>query len=133
MIPWLAFAALAGGTTLFTAKTQKNSGKQQQMNIQRQAQVEKIQADQQEVNRRERLNQILAASAVSSAAGIATESQAVALNNARNVSSSEASEDLSDRMRQDLLKREGRAARSAGNLNAASTLLTGATSIAREF
>jgi uncharacterized protein HemX len=132
-LPWLAFAALSAGTTLFTAKQQQNVGKQQQKNLNRQAEQEQLQADQQEVSRREKLNQVLAADAAANSGLMNTESTALALNNAKNASYSESVESLSDRMRQDLLKREGRAARSAGNINAASTLLTGGLSIAREF
>jgi hypothetical protein len=111
-----------------TAKAQKDQGTQQKYDLERQAETEKLSAEGEEIKRRERLNKVLSANVRSAAAsGIKTEgsSQAVALDTAKNISSSEGAESLSQRIRQDMLKREGNAAKQRGSGQAASTLLQG--------
>jgi len=68
---------------------------------------------------------VLSSNIQSVAAGGNTEGsiKAVALKSAKNASSSEGAESLSQRLRQDMLKREGSAARRSGNSQATSTLL----------
>jgi hypothetical protein len=127
---WFTVAAVVVGT-LVTADAQKKQGQQQQMDVERQAETEKLSAEGEEIKRRERLNKVLSANVRSAAAsGIKTEgsSQAVALDTAKNISSSEGAESLSQRIRQDMLKREGNAAKQRGSGQAASTLLQGGIS-----
>ena len=124
---WFTVAAVVVGT-LVTADAQKKAGQQQQFDIERQAETEKLSAEGEEIKRRERLNKVLSANVRSAAAsGIKSEgsSQAVALDTAKNISSSEGAESLSQRIRQDMLKREGNAARQKGKTQATSTLLQG--------
>ena len=110
---------------LVTADAQKKAGQQQQYDIERQAETEKLSAENEEIKRRERLNKVLSSNIQSVAAGGNTEGsiKAVALKSAKNASSSEGAESLSQRLRQDMLKREGSAARRSGNSQATSTLL----------
>lgn len=118
-------------STLVTADAQKKQGQQQQLDLERQAETEKLSAEGEEIKRRERLNKVLSANVRSAAAsGIKSEgsSQAVALDTAKNISSSEGAESLSQKIRQDMLKREGNAARQKGNTQATSTLLQGGIS-----
>lgn len=114
------------GMGLVTADAQIKSGKQTQYNLETQAEQEKLSAQTDEVSRRRRLNQVLASSTqAASASGILGEGtpQSIALASAKNVASSEGAASLSDKIRQDLLRRQGREARSAGQVQAASTLI----------
>lgn len=110
----------------FTIDTQLKAAKQQEFNLERQAEDEKIEAKSRELERRERLNKVLARSVVSQAAsGITTEGtpESIALATAKKASLSEGLESLSDRLRQAQIKREAKAAGDAGKVAAASTLL----------
>ena len=121
------------GTGLLTADAQNKAGQQAQYNLETQAEQEKLSAQGEEVNRRKRLNQVLAASTqAASASGIQGEGtpQSIAIASAKNVASSENVASLSDKLRQDLLKRQGKEARSAGQVQAASTLLNTGTNAA---
>jgi len=116
-------------STVYTAKTQREAGKQEKYDLERQAEKETLSSEGEEIKRRERLNKVLSANIRSaSAAGISGEGspQSVSLETARRASSSEASESLSDRLRQDMLRREGKMAQKTGKIQANSTLLTGA-------
>jgi len=115
-------------TTAYTADQQKQAGKQQQYNLDRQAEQESLSAESEEIVRRERLNKVLAANvaSASSIGNLEGSSQAISLESARKSASSEGAASLSDRLRQDLLRREGKAAAKLGKTQAASTLLTGA-------
>ena len=118
----------------YSAHQSREAGKQQQYNLERQAEQERLSAEDQEIQRRDRLNQVLSANIASAAASGSLgegSQQSIAIGAAKKVASSEGAESLSERMRQDLLRREGRAARQAGNIQAASTLLSGAASTAR--
>ena len=122
-------AAAVVFTGLYTANNQKQAGKQQQMNLERQAEQENLSAQGEEIKRRERLNQVLSANIKSlSASGISGEGspQSLSLASAKVAASSEGAQSLSDRIRQDLLKREGKAAAQAGKTQATSTLLNSA-------
>jgi len=115
-------------STYVTADAQKKAGQQQQLDIERQAETEKLSAQEEEINRRERLNQVLSSNIQSAAAsGMKQEGsiKAVALQSAKNASSSEGAESLSQKLRQDMLKREGSAAKQSGKSQATSTLLQG--------
>ena len=127
---WLIVSTfLTVASTAYSAKASKEAGKQQQYDLERQADQEKMGAQNQEIQRREKLNKVLASNMASaSAMGVSGEGsmQAISLETAKRASSSEGAMSVSDRMRQDLLKREGKAAKSAGKTQAMSTLIGGA-------
>jgi hypothetical protein len=129
---WVVVAVTVVATA-YSANQQREAGKQQQYNLDRQAEQEGLAAENEEIVRRERLNKVLAANVVSASASgnIEGSGQAISLESARKASSSEGAASLSDRLRQDLLKREGKAAASAGKRQAASTLLSGASRTAK--
>lgn len=114
----------------YSAHSQREAGKQQQYNLERQAEQEALSAENEEIARRERLNKVLAANIASASSGNLSgegSMQSISLKSAKTASSSEGAESLSDRLRQDALRREGKAAAAAGKAQATSTLLTGAS------
>jgi hypothetical protein len=128
---WL-YAAI-GASTAVSAYGQYQTGKAQQEALERQAEEEKLRAKTEELARREELNRTLAANQVAMAtsgiSGMTPES--IALESARKVSESESVIALSENLKQRQLKRQGEAARYAGTIGAASTILSGAESAAR--
>lgn len=130
---WL-IVGVTVGTAAYSAYQSIESGKQQQYNLERQAEQERLSAEDQEIQRRDRLNKVLSSNIASAAAGGSLgegSQQSIAIGAAKRVASSEGAESLSERMRQDLLRREGRAAKQAGNMQAASTLLNATISAAK--
>jgi len=128
---WL-YAAI-GASTAVSAYGQYQTGKAQQEALERQAEEEKLRAKTEELARREELNRTLAANQVAMAtsgiSGMTPES--IALESARKVSESESVIALSESLKQRQLKRQGEAARYAGTIGAASTILSGAESAAK--
>ena len=128
---WL-YAAI-GASTAVSAYGQYQTGKAQQEALERQAEEEKLRAKTEELARREELNRTLAANQVAMAtsgiSGMTPES--IALESARKVSESESVIALSESLKQRQLKRQGEAAKYAGTIGAASTILSGAESAAR--
>ena len=128
---WL-YAAI-GASTAVRAYGQYQTGKAQQEALERQAEEEKLRAKTEELARREELNRTLAANQVAMAtsgiSGMTPES--IALESARKVSESESVIALSESLKQRQLKRQGEAAKYAGTIGAASTILSGAESAAR--
>ena len=113
-------------TTALSAKASIDAGKQQEEDFKRQAEEEKLSAESKELARRQQLNKVLAANQVAGVtSGITGEGtpQSIALATAKTASASAALEGLSSRLRQAQLKRQGRNARTGGQLAAASTLL----------
>ena len=133
----MAFIVTAAvvGSTLYSASQQRKAGKAQQAALERQAEEEKLRAKTEELARREELNRTLAANQVAMAtsgiSGMTPES--IALDSARKVSESESVIALSESLKQRQLIRQGEAARFAGDVGAASTLLSGATSLAMYY
>ena len=129
----LLLYALIGASTAVSAYGQVQTGKAQQEALERQAEEEKLRAKTEELARREELNRTLAANQVAMAtsgiSGMTPES--IALESARKVSESESVIALSESLKQRQLKRQGEAARYAGTIGAASTILSGAESAAR--
>ena len=124
----MIFTILAAVGAGISAYGQVQAGKAQQEELERQAEEEKIAAQGREIQRREQLNEQLAANnAALAASGIATEGTpaSIALESAKAISASEGMIGLSERLKQGQLRRQGKMARSAANLNAASTLLEG--------
>jgi hypothetical protein len=128
---WL-YAAI-GASTAVSAYGQYQTGKAQQEALERQAEEEKLRAKTEELARREELNRTLAANQVAMAtsgiSGMTPES--IALESARKVGESESVIALSESLKQRQLRRQGEAARYAGTIGAASTILSGAESAAR--
>ena len=121
---WLITAVAVGGA--LTIDTQLKSGKAQQYELDKQAEEEKIAAKGRELERREKLNQVLGRSMISQATsgiGIEGTPESIALSTAKKASLSEGLESLSDRLRQASLKRQGQNAVRASRASAASTLL----------
>lgn len=113
---------------------QVEAGKAQQDALNQQAEQEKIAAESRELERQQQLGKVLAANTVGLAAGnVGMEGtpSSIALESAQNIGMSEGMLKLSDRLAQAQLKRQGKNARSAANLQAAGTLLTGASSAAQ--
>jgi hypothetical protein len=119
------FTILAAGLAA-SVYGQVEAGKAQQEELERQAEEEKIAAQGRELQRREQLNAQLAANnAALAASGIATEGTpaSIALESAKAISASEGMIGLSERLKQGQLRRQGKMARSLGNIQATSTLL----------
>jgi hypothetical protein len=126
------FTILAAVGAGISAYGQVEAGKAQQEELERQAEEEKIAAQGREIQRREQLNEQLAANnAALAASGIATEGtpSSIALESAKAISASEGMIGLSERLKQGQLRRQGKMARSLGNMGAASTLLNSAPDI----
>lgn len=127
VITAIAVTATAGAVS---ARTSYVAGKTQQIELERQAEEERIAAQGRELQRREELNRALAANAVGQAmSGISGEGTpaSLALSSAKKAGLSEATISLSDKLKQAALRRQGRSAKQAGYLQATSTLLqTGA-------
>tara|TARA_R110000851_G_C12679724_1_gene523680 strand:+ start:50 stop:505 length:456 start_codon:yes stop_codon:yes gene_type:complete len=127
VITAIAITATAGAVS---ARTSYVAGKTQQIELERQAEEERIAAQGRELQRREELNRALAANAVGQAmSGISGEGTpaSLALSSAKKAGLSEATISLSDKLKQAALRRQGRSAKQAGYLQATSTLLqTGA-------
>jgi hypothetical protein len=133
---FIAAVGLTAVTTLIAADAQNEAGQQKQYDIERQAEQEALGAQSEEITRRARLNKVLAANVNAVASGgISGEgtAQSISLETAKRASSSGGAASVSDRMRQDLLKRNAKSARKAGTTQAASTLLGGALSGAKLY
>ena len=128
---WVITAIAA--STGVQAYGQYQTGKAQQEALERQAEEEKLRAKTEELARREELNRTLAANQVAMAtsgiSGMTPES--IALEGARKVSESESVIALSESLKQRQLIRQGEAAKYAGTIGAASTILSGAESAAK--
>ena len=129
---FVVIAAVMAASTVVSAVGQINAGKSQQIEMNRAAEEEKIAAESLELQRREELNKIFAANnAALAAGGIGMEGtpSSIALGSTKKTSLSEGIAGLSSRLSQAQKIRQGKTARSAGNLQAASTLLSGAAQI----
>jgi hypothetical protein len=129
---WVVVAAVAtiAGVGV-SAYGQIEAGKAQQDELERQAEEEKIAAEGRELERKQQLNKVLAANNVSqSMSGITGEGTpaSIALESAKQIGSSEGMINLSEKLKRAQLRRQGANARSTANINATSTLLSGAAS-----
>ena len=119
-----AVAAVAGTVTSVYGTVE--AGKAQQEALERQAEEEKIAAEGRELQRKQELNRVLAANAVSaSMSGITGEGTpaSISLESAKQIGSSEGMINLSEKLKRAQLRRQGAMARSAANIQATSTLL----------
>jgi len=132
---WIMVATVTVGVgTAVNVYGQVEAGKAQQDALNEQARQEKVAAEGRELERQQKLGKVLAANTVGLAAGnlgMEGTPASIALESAQNIGMSEGMLKLSDRLTQAQLKRQGKNARSAANLQAAGTLLTGASSAAQ--
>ena len=129
---WVVVAAIAASTAL-SAYGQVQTGKAQQQEFERQAEEEKIAAEGRELQRKQELNKVLAANAVSaSMSGMTGEGTpaSIALESAKQIGASEGMINLSEKLKRAQLRRQGANARSTANIQATSTLLSGASKVA---
>ena len=131
---WLITATVVMGvSTGVQVYGQVQAGKAQEDALKEQARQEKIAAEGRELERQQQLSQALAANTVGLAAGsVSMEGTpaSIALESAKNIGMSEGMIGMSDKLLQAQLKRQGKNAKSASQLSAASTLLSGAGSMA---
>ena len=116
-------ALVAGGVGAYG---QVQAGKAQAQQLKEQAKQEEFAAQSQELQRRQELNRALAANvSAMSTAGISGEGTpaSLALESAKQVALSEATIDLSERLRRSSLERQAKTARQTAGIAAASTLL----------
>jgi len=130
MDPFTILALFTAASGAVSARSQYVAGKTQEIELNRQAEEERISAQSRELQRREQLNKALAANVVGQAmSGISGEGTpaSLALASAERASLSEATIGLSDKLKQAALRRQAKSAKKTGYLQAASTLLkTGA-------
>jgi len=131
---WLITATVVMGvSTGVQVYGQVQAGKAQEDALKEQARQEKIAAEGRELERQQQLSKALAANTVGLAAGnIGMEGTpaSIALESAKNIGMSEGMIGMSDKLLQAQLKRQGKNAKSASQLAAASTLLSGVGSMA---
>ena len=130
---WVVVAAIAASTAL-SAYGQVQTGKIQEQEFERQAEEEKIAAESRELERKQELNRVLAANAVSaSMSGITGEGTpaSISLESAKQIGTSESMINLTDKLKGAQLRRQGANARSIANIQATSTLLSGAAKTAQ--
>ena len=121
-----AIAVTTATAGAVSARSQYVAGKTQQIEMERQAEEERIAAQSRELQRREELNRALAANVVGQAmSGISGEGTpaSLALASAKKAGLSEATISLSEKLKQAQLRRQGKAAKQAGYMAATSTLL----------
>ena len=132
---WVITAiALTAAGTATSVYGQVQAGKAQEQQMKEQAKQEEFAAQSQELQRRQELNRALAANvAALSTAGISGEGTpaSLALESAKQVALSEATIDLSEKLRRASLERQGRVAKQAAYIGAASTLLSGGAKAAQ--
>ena len=129
----IAAAVATAASTAVSVYGQVQSGKAQQSEFERQAEEEKIAAEGRELERKQELNKVLAANAVSaSMSGMTGEGTpaSIALESAKQIGSSEGMINLSEKLKRAQLRRQGANARSTANIQATSTLLSGASKVA---
>ena len=122
--------AVSGGVS---ARSQYVAGKTQEIELNRQAEEERISAQSRELQRREQLNKALAANVVGQAmSGISGEGTpaSIALASSKKAGLSESTIGLSEKLKRAQLRRQGKAAKQAGYMAATSTLLKTATQAA---
>ena len=126
---WLITATVAMvASTGVQVYGQVQAGKAQEDALKEQARQEKIAAEGRELERQQQLSKALAANTVGLAAGnvgIEGTPASIALESAKNIGMSEGMLKMSDRLAQAQLKRQGKNARAAANIQAGSTLLSG--------
>ena len=132
---WVITAiALTAAGTATSAYGQIQAGKAQAQQLKEQAKQEEFAAQSQELQRRQELNRALAANvAALSTAGIsgAGTPASLAIESAKKAGLSEATIDLSEKLRQSALMRAGKTTKQTAYIGAASTLLSGGAKAAQ--
>lgn len=126
VITAIAISAATATAGAVSARSQYIGGKTQEIELERQAEEERISAQSRELQRREELNRALAANVVGQAmSGISGEGTpaSISLESAKKAGLSEATIGLSDKLKQAQLRRQGKSAKQTGYLQSASTLL----------
>ena len=132
---WVITAiALTATGAATSAYGQVQAGKAQEIQLKEQAKQEELAAQSQELQRRQELNRALAANvAALSTSGISGEGTpaSLALASAEQVGLSEATIDLSEKLRRASLERQAQTAKGTAYIGAASTLLSGGAKAAQ--
>ena len=123
VITAIAITATAGAVS---ARGQYVAGKTQQIELERQAEEERIAAQSRELQRREQLNKALAANvlgqAMSNISGEGTPAS-IGLASSKKAGLSESTIGLSEKLKRAALRRQAKSAKQAGYMAATSTLL----------
>lgn len=130
MFQLLAAVATIAGTAA-TVYGQVESGKAQEEQAEIRARQEKMAAEARELQRRQELNKVLAANAVSMAAGgvSGVTPESVALQTSKDIGASEQVISVSEKLKRAQIKRQGALDRGTANIQATSTLLKSMPSV----
>ena len=126
---WVITAVVVGSAVVGAAQ-QRRAGDIQAIEIEQQADQEKLSAESRELERRQKLNRVLALNVVGQAgSGIKGEGtpQSIALESAEQAGLSENVISLSERLKAAQRKRQAASASATGRIQATSTLLKGAS------
>lgn len=130
MFQLLAAVATIAGTAA-SVYGQIESGKAQEEQAEIRARQEKMAAEARELQRRQELNKVLAANAVSMAAGgvSGVTPESIALQTSKDISASEQVISVSEKLKRAQIKRQGALDRGTANIQATSTLLKSMPSV----
>ena len=130
MFQLLAAVATIAGTAA-SVYGQVESGKAQEEQAEIRARQEKMAAEARELQRRQELNKVLAANAVSIAAGgvSGVTPESVALQTSKDIGASEQVISVSEKLKRAQIKRQGALDRGTANIQATSTLLKSMPSV----
>lgn len=130
MFPLLAAYLTIAGTAA-SVYGQVESGKAQEEQAEIRARQEKMAAEARELQRRQELNKVLAANAVSMAAGgvSGVTPESVALQTSKDIGASEQVISVSEKLKRAQIKRQGALDRGTANIQATSTLLKSMPSV----
>ena len=130
MFPLLAAYLTIAGTTA-SVYGQVEAGKAQEEQAEIRARQEKMAAEARELQRRQELNKVLAANAVSMAAGgvSGVTPESIALQTSKEIGASEQVISVSEKLKRAQIKRQGALDRGTANIQATSTLLKSMPSV----
>jgi hypothetical protein len=130
MFQLLAAVATIAGTTA-SVYGQVEAGKAQEEQAEIRARQEKMAAEARELQRRQELNKVLAANAVSMAAGgvSGVTPESIALQTSKEIGPSEQVISVSEKLKRAQIKRQGALDRGTANIQATSTLLKSMPSV----
>jgi hypothetical protein len=130
MFQLLAAVATIAGTAA-SVYGQVEAGKAQEEQAEIRARQEKMAAEARELQRRQELNKVLAANAVSMAAGgvSGVTPESIALQTSKDIGASEQVISVSEKLKRAQIKRQGALDRGTANIQATSTLLKSMPSV----
>lgn len=130
MFQLLAAVATIAGTAA-SVYGQVEAGKAQEEQAEIRARQEKMAAEARELQRRQELNKVLAANAVSMAAGgvSGVTPESIALQTSKDIGASEQIISVSEKLKRAQIKRQGALDRGTANIQATSTLLKSMPSV----